>query len=208
MKKVFCLTICLLVLLLASTASAEKIKFKDKNFNYKNFQTVQLSGMSFLALDRTDFEEDQAADSSLLTSLRSAFSKRNISLMTAEDIKDTETTTLISKPIIQAKIFVMGYDKIWHDAWTEEYYTRKEIRIKDDHGKETTISVPQKEYIQHPAGYYYTARVDIEFNVKDSRTDKVIYTVRDTRSRGGESDTSGMLKRICNDFAEDLTKND
>ena len=207
MKKVLCLTICLLMLLLTSTASAEKIKFKDKNFNYKNFQTVQMGGMNFLAIDRTDFEEDQAADSKLLTSLRTAFSNRNINLVTTEEMKGGEATTLISKPFIQAKIFIMGFDKIWHEAWIETVYTTRDLRIKDKDGKETTISIPDKEYVNHPAGYYYTARVDIEFNVKDSRTDKVIYTVRDTRSRGGETDTSGMLKRICNDFAEDLTHN-
>ena len=43
-----------------------------------------------------------------------------------------------------------------------------------------------------------------QFIVKDHKTNKVVYSVRDDRQRQSTNDYSGMVKRICNDFLKDL----
>ena len=48
------------------------------------------------------------------------------------------------------------------------------------------------------------AYVEVEFIVKDHKTNKVVYSVRDDRQRQSTNDYSGMVKRICNDFLKDL----
>jgi hypothetical protein len=105
------------------------------------------------------------------------------------------------------KVYCLGYDKIFHGPWDEVVTRTSTISHVDRHGHSDYIYIPYTEVVHHPAGYYYNAEADLEFDVIDSRTNKTIYTVRDSRGRGGETDTSGMLKRICNDFAEDITKN-
>ncbi len=192
-----------LVFLLTMPVNAEKVKFKDKNYVFGKYTKIQLMGIAPVQIDRTDFQVDSSAESKVKMNLLSAFNKKNV---TIEDKNELNPTA--PKLGFDVKIYVFGNDKIWHDAWVETVYATKTIWIDEEHnGRKSSksISIPVTEYVNHPAGYYYTARVDLEFNVKDLRTDKLVYSIRDTRSRGGESDTSGMLKRICGDFVDDIT---
>ena len=192
------------IFLLALPVSAEKIKFKDKNYSFGKYSKIQLTGISDLQIDRTDFEFDQSAESKVKMNLLSKFNKKDVTL---DD--NTDTSGVTPKLGFDVKIYILGNDKIWHEAWVETVHTTKTIWVDDvdKHGRRSSrsISVPVTEYVNHPAGFYYTARVDLEFNVKDLRTGKLVYSIRDTRSRGGESDTSGMLGRICGDFVDDIT---
>lgn len=205
MKK-FATLLFLLLLLIALPVSAEKIKFKDKNCEFANYSNVQLTGITSLQIDKTDFEIDPTAESKVKMMLMSAFNKKKINLIT-----DTEAGQISPKFGFDVKIYVFGNDKIWHDAWTEMVTSYKTVYVDDydshGHYHSRAISVPYTEPVFHPAGYYYTARVDMEIGMKDLRTDKLVYSIRDTRSRGGETDTSGMLKRICSDFVDDVTNN-
>ena len=202
MKKILALVLGLMFLL-ALPVSAEKVKFKDKNYEFGKFTKIQLMGIASVQVDKTDFEIDNSADSKVRMLLLSDFNKKNITLE-----EKTEDNVVTPKMGFDVKIYVFGNDKIWHEAWVETVHTSKTIWIDEDkHGKKSqkSITIPVTEYVNHPAGYYYTARVDLEFNVKDLRTNKLVYSVRDTRSRGGESDTSGMVKRICEDFVDDIS---
>ncbi len=202
MKKI-CALLLSLIFLLALPVSAEKVKFKDKKYDFGKYSKIQLMGIADVQIDKTDFEFDSSAESKVKMHLLSAFNKKDISV---ED--KTGEGVITPKLGFDVKIYVFGNDKIWHDAWVETVNTTKNIQVDEDrNGRKytKTISIPVTEYVNHPAGYYYTARVDLEFNVKDLRTDKLVYSVRDTRARGGESDTSGMLGRICGDFVSDIT---
>ena len=204
MKK-FCALLFVIMMLLALPVSAEKVKFKDSNCNFTGYSSIYMMGISPLQLDQTDFVADYTADSKVRMTLLSAFADKKIRME-----ETLQENALSPKLGFDVKIYVFGYDKIWHDAWVETVNTTKTIVItKYRNGREEkeTISVPDVQYVQHPAGYYYTARVDLAFNVTDQRTGRLVYSLRDTRSRGGETDTSGMLKRICNDFVKDITKN-
>lgn len=211
MKKLSLLLTLLVCLCIASTAGAEKIKFKDKNFNYKGYKEVEITALEDLNYDKTDFVTDSATEMKIKTLLMSAFNKKSINVTDVAAGSTKPAPSLTPIPEISVKVYVLGYDKIWHDAWVEtQHYTETyTIQEKDNRGRyhDTVVRVPATRQIEHPAGYYHTARVDMEFTVRDPRTQKVIYSIRDTRSRGGEDDTSGMLKRICGDFVDDITKN-
>ncbi|MCH3914230.1 MAG: hypothetical protein LKE29_02880 [Acidaminococcaceae bacterium] len=191
------------IFLLALPVSAEKVKFKDKKYEFGKYTKIQLMGIADVQIDKTDFEFDPGAVSKVRMNLLSAFNKKNVSI--EEKVPEGAITPKLG---FDVKIYVFGNDKIWHDAWVETVNTTKTIYVDEDrNGRKysKSVSIPVTEYVNHPAGYYYTARVDLEFNVKDLRTDKLVYSIRDTRSRGGESDTSGMLGRICGDFVDDIT---
>jgi hypothetical protein len=202
------LIITLIMMLLTSVANAEKIKFKDSQFNYKNFDTVQLTEITILNVDNKDFITDKGSEMKINLLLRQAFNNRQITLKgTEKTTQDANQSMLKPIPMIAVKVYCLGYDKIFHGPWDEVVTRTSTISHVDRHGHYDYIYIPYTEVVHHPAGYYYNAEADLEFDVIDSRTNKTIYTVRDSRGRGGETDTSGMLKRICNDFAEDITKN-
>ena len=205
MKK-FSALVFLLILMLALPVNAEKIKFKAKDADFNNYSNIQLMGITSVQIDHTDFEVDPTAESKVKMSLLSAFSKKKVNVELENKAGD-----VTPKYGFDVKIYVFGNDKIWHDAWMETVSSYKTIYVDDydrnGHRYSRSISIPYTEQVYHPAGYYYTARVDLEIAVKDLRKDKLIYSIRDTRSRGGETDTSGMLKRICSDFVDDITNN-
>lgn len=208
MKKIF--MACLLTLVfLTIPVSAEKIKFKDPGFDYKGYTVAQISNIALLNVDNKDFVSDQGAENKITLLLRQAFVDRKVTLRTPEQIKETATqqSSLKAVPEISVKVYCLGYDKIYHGPWSETVAVTRPVYAIDGWGHWGYIYVPDIQVVHHPAGYYYNAEADIEFNVTDARSGKVIYTVRDSRGRGGETDSSGMLKRICNDFVEDVTKN-
>ncbi len=203
MKKIISL-IFMLVMLVALPVHAEKIKFKDSSYDFTHYSTIQLMGISSVEIDKTEFVIDESAEGKVRLTLLSAFDKKKKKMI------ELDSETAVGPKLgVNVKVYVFDYDKIWHEAWTETVHRNRTIYVDeyDRHGKKRTnaISIPVTEQVQHPAGYYYTARADVEFNVHDLRTNKLVYSVRDTRSRGGETDTSGMLKRICGDFVGDIT---
>ena len=206
MKK-WTLVLTLILMFITSVAGAEKIKFKDTQFNYKNFSVAQLSSITFLNVDNSGFVTDKGGETKITLLLRQALSKHNIILNEASQIKQTaEESSLRSVPLIAVKVYCLGYDKIYHGPWDETVTRTQSVEVYRN-GRSTWVYFPYTEIVHHPAGYYYNAEADLQFDVTDSRTGKTIYTVRDSRGRGGESDTSGMLKRICNDFVDDITQN-
>jgi len=205
MKKIGALLL-LLIFVFALPVQAEKIRFKDKDSDFKNYSRIQFMGIATVQIDNTDFEIDTTAESKVKMMLLSALNKKNLTV----DLEN-KAGEVTPKYGFDVKIYVFGNDKIWHEAWVENVSSYKTIYVDDydkhGHRYSKSISIPYTEQRYHPAGYYYTARVDLEINVNDLRNNKLIYSIRDTRARGGETDTAGMLKRICEDFADDITRN-
>jgi hypothetical protein len=208
MKK-WTLLLTVMLLLLVNVAGAEKVKFKDNQFNFTNYSDAHISSINILNVDQDSFISDQGSESKMILLLRQAFGDRKVTLNADKEatVPASDQPYLKSVPQIAITVYCLGYDKIFHGPWDETVSTTKTITTWDNKGHATYIDIPVTELVHHPAGYYYNAKVDIQFDVTDPRTGKNIYTVRDSRGRGGETDTSGMLKRICNDFAEDMTKN-
>lgn len=207
MKRIFALGL-LCLWLLTGTAGAEKIKFKDPGFDYKNYSVVQMSNVALLNVDNSDFVSDKGAEDKIVLLLRQAFQNKKINLRTQEQLQEmAKQSTDQPVPLIMVKVYCLGYDKIYHGPWTETVAVPRSVYMVDRWGHWGYVYMPDFQVINHPAGYYYNAEADVEFSVTNARTGKVVYTVRDSRGRGGETDASSMLKRICNDFVDDVTRN-
>ena len=234
MKKLLTiLTLCLL--LVTATASAEKFRYKDPEFDFKDRTKMQLLDIAILESTGQDYVPDDGVDQKIRLQLRSALAEKKVRLQveaapsaagpgkvgspgaepagaatTLENqgsILRTEKNLLQSPLQITVKIYRLGYERYYRGPWTQTTETTKSIVVKDREGRDKTIYVPETVVTNHPEGYYYNAFADIEFNVVDPKSGQTVYSLHDSRTRGGETDTDGMLKRICNDFVEDVTKN-
>ena len=88
MKKI-CGLLLAFIFLLALPVSAEKIKFKDKNYEFGKYTKIQLMGIAPVQIDRTDFEVDNSADAKVRMNLLADFNKKNV---TVEENTESRTT--------------------------------------------------------------------------------------------------------------------
>ena len=196
-KLLLSLTLCLV--LLTGTASAEKFRYKDPDFDFKNYQKAALTDIAIQVANVPDFIADQGSDQKIRLQLQEALAKKNIRLQ----LEDQPAPAL---PQIQVKVYRLGYEKFYHGPWTETKNSTRTVTVKNHEGKEKTIYIPETTIVDHPEGYDLQAWAELEFTVTNPRTGRSIYTLRDSRYRAG-ADYDGMLKRICNEFVEDITKN-
>ena len=61
-------------------------------------------------------------------------------------------------------------------------------------------------FMNVPASTVYDGYVDVAFHLFDPATGKIIFSLRDTRSRTADSDTTNMWQRMANAFVQDLDK--
>ncbi len=207
MKRIL-LCFVLLVTFAVGTVSADKIKYRDQDFNFKSFNTIEVTNITYDKVEDENFIPDKTADSKIVTLLRSSFQDRKVAVRLPDEIKNPNAEPIGLKvvPQVSIRVYKLGYHQYYHDAWMENKEVIKDYKFTDSNGKEMTAQIPVNEVEAHPAGYGYVGRAELEFNVKDPRTGTVVYTVRDSRDRGGEQDTDGMLKRIIKDFANDITE--
>lgn len=206
MKKiVLLLTLCLVMI--AATASAEKFRYKDTGFDFKGYKQADLVDIAVQVIDVPDFVADQGSDQKVRLQLLEALGNKKVRLQVEHpDFVTGGPKTTGSVPQITVKIYRLGYQKNYHGPWTETKNYTKSVVVKDYKGKDKTIYFPETTVIDHPEGYDMQAWAELEFNVTDARGGRIIYSVRDSRYRAGE-DYDGMLKRICSDFVDDITKN-
>lgn len=203
-KKISFLVIMLLMLTLP--AFAEKTKFKDKNYDFKGLIKIQAMEIASAQPASTDnLIQEKDADDIVKNAVIKAFKKKEIA------VKEVTVFNQIRPKLgFTVKIYNLGYEQIWHDAYIsiENTYKSVDVDTYDENGKPTTITVdvPVTEAVEHEAGYSYAAKADIEFTVYDVRNNRVVYSVRDVRDKQGFRETDGMVERICNDFVNDITK--
>lgn|GEM_PF-1624155 len=207
MKKLLVLLTVLLTLLMG-TAYAEKTKFKEANFNFKNLKTLHLAvtqGPKDAATEA--YFPDAAPVNRVLENLRGDLQDRGLTLNEGAVRKPAPYlhNKVIRRAELTINVYKMGYDKTWKEPW-DEMVTRDEKKVaKDEHGNDVIVVEPVQEMVHHPGEWDYHCYADVEFLVKDP-AGRLIYSVRDTRDRGGQ-DYDGMLGRICKDFAKDVSKN-
>ena len=207
MKKLaFCL--CALLTMFATTASAERVVFKSPNFNFGDYKIMQITNISVLNVYGKDFVSDNGVDSKVLIGLRGALAKKDVVVRTPEQIPASTpgTRSLTTIPEVSIKVYCMGYDNIYREAWTEQRTVMEEINASWGWGidKEARITVPKTITIQHPAGYYRNAELDIEINVIKPLNKEVVYTVRDSRGEGDSTNTIGLLNDAMKAFVKDI----
>ena len=206
MKKIFS-TLIMLILLLALPilASAEKNKWKTNDFDFASVHNVIIAETDINPPAIDGYIADPFSQNKIEASLRQALEKRKINVFTQEDIDKgnipMRNIYLTIKPIVHA----LGKWSEQKEAYYETRTVYKKITVEDNKGRDTTITVPTNETIYHPARIAWHAVANLEF-VVTSPVDKKVYMIVDNRDRVEETDTSGMLGRICNDLAEDISR--
>ena len=198
MKKFFSLLLLTVFFcVLPSLARAEKNKFKDENFNFKQIKTVQITNLSSKTPKLSTYTEDINAAAKVLNTLEIDLQKRHI-----------KTSATNNAPInIQVTINALGTFIEHVAAYDETKTVDKKTVGKDAAGHDVVVTIPAEEVVHHEAKDITHAIADLTFIVTDNKTGAEIYTLTDSRERSNEDDTSGMLGRICKDFAKDISRN-
>ena len=205
MKKIFILSL-LLLFMFTGPVFASKNKFKDNLYDFKNVDIINLVEASYEPVVDVDFTEDNAPVDRVLNQLRTLASKKGISILLEENYSDKADVDLY---LIVHKL---GTYRYWRQPWTEIVTDSEPVVVHRYHGRhhhhhhhsDEIVYVPVTHPVYHPGQWIMDSYVEIEFIVKDHKTNKVVYSVRDDRQRQSTNDYSGMIKRICNDFLKDI----
>ena len=197
MKKIFILSL-LLLFMFTGSVFASKNKFKDNLYDFKNINIINLVEASYEPVEEdADFTEDSAPVDRVLNQLRTLASKKGISILLEDDYSDKADVDL--------------YLVVHKLGWTEIVTDSEPVVVHHHHGRHhhhhhsgEIVYVPVTRPVYHPGQWITDAYVEVEFFVKDHKTNKVVYSVRDDRQRQSTNDYSGMVKRICNDFLKDI----
>ena len=196
MKKFF--FVLLVCMLLSNVTFASKSKFKDPQYPFNQITAVNLKNAVYEPYTTgDDFKEDNDPVNRTLNALRTAFAKSKIQL--DEESKNGNVDLTMS-------VHQLGTFTYWSGPWVEEVFDYQPVyRHHYHHRHNDIIYIPIRRTVVHPGRWITDAYAEVEFTVKDAKTGRMIYNVRDERQR---QDTSydGMLKRICNDFVKDIKK--
>lgn len=202
MKKLFSVFACLLLLItVPSFSSAEKAQQKDKSYDFSRIKNATITSIKAQPYGEATYSADFDLAGKVNTALKNALSGRNIKVTPAPD-------TLARHSInIAVNVEGLGVFTVHEDAYDETRTVDKKTVGKDENGKDIIVTIPTQEVVHHPAKDVPHAVAILNFSVTDSVTGKEIYSLRDSRERNDETDTSGMLGRICRDFAKMISKN-
>lgn len=204
MKKIFIFSL-LLLFMFTGSVFASKNKFKDNLYDFKDINIINLVEASYEPVEEdADFTEDSAPVDRIVNTLRTLASKKGISILLEEDYSDKADVDLY------LVVHKLGTYRYWREPWTEIVTDSEPVVVHHHHSRHhhhhsgEIVYVPVTRPVYHPGQWITDAYVEVEFFVKDYKTNKVVYSVRDDRQRQSTNDYSGMIKRICNDFLKDL----
>jgi len=201
MKKLTTLLLTgLLVLAVPLMAGAEKEKYKSDDYNFSKIKNVTITdvsmGTSNIANLRT--ESPASLQDTVLNVTTDALRDRHLNVGSTRALNPQVKINIIINSLGSYLEHKAAYD-------TTETVDKKEVG-KDEHGNDIVVTVPTQETVHHPAEDISHAVANIRFVVTDVRSGKQVYTVTDSRERSGDNEPSGMLHRICKDFAKDITR--
>ena len=181
-------------------AGAEKEKYKSDDYNFSKIKNVTITdvsmGTSNIANLRT--ESPASLQDTVLNVTTDALRDRHLNVGSTRALNPQVKINIIINSLGSYLEHKAAYD-------TTETVDKKEVG-KDEHGNDIVVTVPTQETVHHPAEDISHAVANIRFVVTDVRSGKQVYTVTDSRERSGDNDPSGMLHRICKDFAKDITR--
>lgn len=198
-----------LVILPHNSVFAEKVQWKDPDFNFKEVQTIQLKSITLAESDHDTFTHDKGAVEKIEIALKSALSKRKIKLLSIPTEEALGSTVLPPKaaPLtLEVTAYRLGTLYTWHDAWTERKAITRKVQVLDD-GKYSTISIPDTITVEHPRRKVWKASADLEIIVRNASTGQAVYSLRDSRENLDSMNNAWMLKDIAQDFAKDVSRN-
>lgn len=197
MKKIFTSILTALFLtVLPAMALAERDVNKDENYNFKTVRQAEITDITFPPYSAREYQEDFGAEQKVSAALQTALSSRNI--------KTLGRTAQVS---ISVNVEALGVWKEYIAAYDETTTVDKKTVAKDENGKDVIVTIPTQQIVHHDAKEVPHAVAILSFTVTDNKTGQVIFTSTDSRERADEDDTSGMLGRICKEFAKEISKN-
>ena len=228
------LAVVLCLMMYCTAAMAEKQDNRDKSCNFKNIKTVVLCNMDFsqVNLDSHILEKELSglyegkSSESKLNVLNGEQLARKISLSTGQDLdmlekNDKETYNKICGEYLPeyADAYVVGQlveyktQTVHHtveSSWSVDNgssansdWEKQWDAMWDDSDKTKGISVRKRvEYKEYDSTEF---EVTVEFHVYDSKTNKEIFSRRDSRSKQTD-DGEEMFNRICENFFHDFGK--
>lgn len=202
MKKILTVVTTLMLLLVLPVLSfGEKSHYKVKNYPFSHIKSVTISSITAQAYSDPTYRADFNLNEKVSQALKEALQNRNF--------KITDVAGMGGNSAVNIAVHVegLGVFTVHEDPYDETRTVNKKTVATDEHGKDVVVYVPTQEVVHHPAADIPHAVAILSFKVTDKLTGKEIFTLRDSRERNDETDTSGMLGRICRDFAKDLTKN-
>lgn len=200
MKKFITLFLTFVLLLaLPTLAGAEKEKFKSGDFDFKKVKSVAIASVGTREYTRATYKADFGMEDKVYTALEGALAKRHLKVASAAKAV---------RPNLKIKVIInaLGTYTEHKAAWDETTTVDKKEVGKDENGNDVVVTVPTQETVHHPAEDISHAVAELEMVATDVRTGKDVYRITDSRERSSETDTSGMLHRICTDFAKDITR--
>lgn len=212
-KRFFLLITLITLLALPLSASAENYTWAEPGFNFAGVTQIQL--FETKVHDDVQFRNfyfDQSAANTMESLIRIALNKKGMTLLipaTEEEvIKLDPNTTSIRPDMLNAdlNIYKYGYTKTYVPSRVEEYTSYEKITHIDRDGRKSETTIPVIRTRVVPAYNYYAVYVDIEILMYDPVTNKHVFTYRDTRNRGGESDPTSMARRMADALADALVK--
>lgn len=202
MKKLLTVLATLILLVTVPTfCGAEKSQQRDKSYNFSKVKSATITGITAQPYSEATYRPDFDLEGKVTTALKNALSSRNIKL-------GSTMTNLAGHAVnIAVNVEGLGVFTVHEDAYDETRTVDKKTIAQDENGKDVIVTVPTQEIVHHPAQDVPHAVAILNFSVTDSATGKEVYSLRDSRERNDETDTSGMLGRICRDFAKTISRN-
>lgn len=232
LNRVLPLVLC--IMMYCTVAMAEKIDYKDNQYNFKNIKTVVLCHMDFSQanLDSTAFQDElqtlyiESSSGSNLTALSNEQLVRKISLSTRQNMKmlekqdmDTYNRMYWEHLPEYADAYVIGKlveykSKTTHhtDIYAVSIDTRKTSKSDGNENWDKFIDdyssdKPAISTSEIERNEYDTTEYDVtaEFHIYDSKTNKEIFIRR--YSLHQQADDGGeVFTRICDKFFHDFDK--
>lgn len=216
---------CLLLMAMMQAVSAEKVEYKDKNYNFKAIKNVLLYDMDFSDTNIEGVRErslsgmyEEKAMQEKIPVITPEAVIRKMSLAQGQDLeilaqKDSEAfNDIFDKNLkdyadvyIDAKVLQYETKSIYHPEYTTWETKTVNKNVRDSKGNwvkvEDEIVVP----VVHPAYYSSVVYEKIEFHVHDAVTGEEIYSRQEWRDRDND-DGVNMFGRICSAFFKDFHK--
>lgn len=219
--------LALMMVILPTSAWAEKTDFKDSSYNFKQVKSVAIYDMDF---SQIDMEEDSVQAKSMQAVYQDKLHSaklpivdeesvcRKISLLSGQDM-DTlyeknyeefekiyqDRLPEVADVYITSQIKTYKSARIFHPAYTSWERRTKYITVKDSDGKSRRVEIEYEEPVYHPEYYSTQFYVTVEFRAYDTKTGKEIFSRVDARDRE-DYEGKDMYARICANFAKDFAK--
>ena len=229
-KLLLLLTVAIAMLALPLAAHADKTKWTNPNYDFNKLHRINLVSISVVDPVGSNFTVDDMATEKIISALQKALTKKdyvfdtsiesNLSItkedasqLTKDALSGTYTdisTKIAPAPTADLKIIAhkFGYNRRVipaHEEPRTRYYKEK---VKDNKGNWIERDAERTVYEYVPASTVYDGYVDVAFHLFDPATGKIIFSLRDTRSRTADSDTTNMWQRMANAFVQDLEEPD